>query len=93
MQITVVGTSADGSGQFSETVDATDSADAERVVRRLLAPREIRIAGFFDYGSTSGNFSDGLLTEGAGPAGVDAGLDDPPDDEIEEAEDRSDWYR
>ncbi|HEV2122746.1 MAG TPA: hypothetical protein VGW38_08235 [Chloroflexota bacterium] len=91
MPITVVGTFADGSGQFSETVDAVDSADAERIVRRLLAPRELHVAGFFDYGSTSGNFSDGVLTEG-GAGGVDAGLDDPPDHEIEEAEDRSGWY-
>jgi hypothetical protein len=91
VRITVVGTFADGSGQFSETVDAVDSADAERVVRRLLAPRAIHVAGFFDYSSASGNLSDGALAEG-GAVEVDAGLDDPPDHEIEEAEDRSGWY-
>lgn len=88
MRITVVGTFADGSGRFSETVDAVDSAAAEGIVRRLLAPREIVVAGFFDYASVSGNLSDGVLTQG-GAVGVDAGLDDPPDHEIEEAEDRS----
>lgn len=91
MQITAVGTYADDTGQFRETVEAMDSADAERIVRRLLAPREIHVAGFFDYGSASGSLSDGVLTEGVALAEVDAGADDPPDNEIEEAEDRSDW--
>lgn len=47
--ITVVGTYSDGSGQFSHTVDAKDAEDAAEVVRRLLAPREIEVAGFFNY--------------------------------------------
>lgn len=47
--ITVVGTYSDGRGQFSHTVDAKDSADAAEIVRRSLAPREIEVAGFFDY--------------------------------------------
>lgn len=47
--ITVVGTYSDGSGQFSHTVHATNSADAAELVRRSLAPRESEVAGFFNY--------------------------------------------
>ena len=84
-QITVVGTFDDGEGQFSETVDAADHAEAERLVRGLLAPREIRVAGFFDYGEG------GVLSEGGSLDDPDDGRHDPPDSEIAEADERSAW--
>lgn len=82
--ITVVGTFDDGDGQFSETVDAADHAEAERLVRGLLAPRDIRVAGFFDYGGDGG-----VLSEDGSLADPDDGRDDPPESEIAEADDHS----
>lgn len=48
-RITVVGTYNDGTGQFSVTVDANDTNEAAEAVRRALSPREIEVAGFFEY--------------------------------------------
>ena len=84
--ITVVGSYTDGGGQFSETVEAGDHAQAERLVRELLAPRDLHVAGFFDYAGGRGTLAEGGLTD------PDYGFDDPPEHEIEAAEDRAGWY-
>lgn len=85
--ITVVGTFTDGGGQFRETVEAGDQAQAERLVRELLAPRVLDVAGFFDYAGEGR-----VPSEGQDLAEPDDGSADPPEQEIQAAEDRSDWY-
>lgn len=85
--ITVVGTFTDGGGQFRETVEASDQAQAERLVRKLLAPRVLDVAGFFDDASEVG-----VPSEGQDLAEPDDGSAGPPEHEIRAAEDRSGWY-